>query len=152
MTGIKSMFKQPIVRAITKLLTERCKDGGVCKRVEIHSLLTEKFGLPGNNCQDAVLRAAVEDGVFDHGEVQYGNFKGGRGGCATGVREVDTAALRKDEETRVKRQANAAKARETLATNRAERKAHANEVKAKRQANAAKAREAKALKLTPQAA
>ena len=144
MAGIGSMFQQPIVIAITQLLSEQCKDGGVCKRVEIHALLTEKFSLPGNECQDMVLRAAVEDGVFNHGEVEYGNFKGGRGGCATGVREVDVTALRKAEETRTKRQANAAKAREVRAANIAARQSKAAETKVKRQANAAKAREARA--------
>jgi hypothetical protein len=147
MTGINSMFKQPIVQVVCKLLQERCKDGGVCKRDEIHSLLAEKFGLPGGEYQDAIVKAAVEGGVFNQGETQYANFKGGRGGCAAGVREVDVPALRHAEEVAEKRRANMAKAREVRMAKLSASDTHAAEVKAKRQANIAKAREARMAKL-----
>jgi len=150
------MFKQPIIQVVCKLLQERCKDGGICKRNEIHSMLAEKFGLPGGEYQDAIVKAAVEGGVFNMGETQYANFKGGRGGCAAGIREVDVPALRHAEEVADKRRENMAKARSVRMTKLSESKlvstpsdsiAHAAEVKAKRQANMAHAREVRMAKL-----
>jgi hypothetical protein len=146
MAGIETMFSRKLVAAVTSLLKQRCQEGGVCKRDEIHALLAEKFGLPGGEYQDAVIRAAVEGGVFNHGGTQYANFKGGRGACATGVREVDVEALRHAEEVAEKRRANVAKARAARAEKTAERKARAAETKAKRQENAAKARAARLVK------
>jgi hypothetical protein len=161
MSGINSMFKATIIQAVCKLLQERCKDGGVCKREEIHSLLAEKFGLPGGEYQDVIVKAAVEGGVFNAGEAQYANFKGGRGGCYAGVREVDVPALRHAEEVADKRRANVAKARAvrmaklsetaTVRTATPEAVTEAPEaeaertaaIKAKRQANMAKARAAR---------
>lgn len=90
------------------------------------------------------------------GETQYANFKGGRGGCAAGIREVDVPALRHAEEVADKRRENMAKARSVRMTKLSESKlvstpsdsiAHAAEVKAKRQANMAHAREVRMAKL-----
>jgi len=146
------MFKQPIVQVVCKLLQERCKEGGVCKRDEIHSLLAEKFGLPGGEYQDAIVKAAVEGGVFNLGDTQYANFKGGRGGCYAGVREVDVPALLHAEEVAATRRANMAKARSVRMTKLSESGTHAAAVKVARQANMAKARGVRAAKLAAAAA
>lgn len=123
MTKLESMFNKKLVTAVRALFRERCANGGVCKREEVHTLLAEQFGLPGGEAQDAVLRGAVDGGVFDHGDTQYGNFKGGRGACATGVREVDVEALRKAEALAEVRRANMATARAARAAKLAEAKA-----------------------------
>ena len=135
---VKQLLNSQVVTFVRKLLGERCKDHGVAKRAEVLAALKGQFGLSDADAEatNQLLKVAVDMGVFDSGDTQYGNFKGRYGG----IREVDVEAMRHAEEVRSKRAANAAKAREVRSAKVREEHTHRDVVKAKRAANAAKAR------------
>jgi len=141
---VKQLLNSQVVTFVRKLLGERCRSQGVAKRSEILADLQRQFGLNDADAEETsqLLKVAVDMGVFDSGDTQYGNFKGRYGG----IRAVDVEAERHAEEVHAKRAANAAKAREVRMAKVREAHSHSAEVKVKRALNAAKARAALAAK------